>query len=291
MTALVESRSPTGVAAEIAAATVSTVGLTKVHRAGDVDVHALRGVDLTIRKGEFAAIVGPSGPGKSTLLNLIGCLDRPTGGAVFIGGEDVAKLPDATVTDVRCRRIGYAFQRFSLLPFLSALQNVALQARLAGVRDRQARALEALDQVGLADRARHLPRQLSGGEQQRGAVARALVKSPSFILADEPTGNLDSVAGALIARIFGVLNERGVTILMVTHNTELANLAGRTIFIRDGVVGSSNDAPRTPLRRCRSLRASPRPPTGSASAPGRPAHPYRLPTDHALRSGRRFHRG
>jgi putative ABC transport system ATP-binding protein len=215
---------------------LETAGLKKSYRMGNVTVPALQGVDVQIRQGEFVAIVGPSGSGKSTLLNLIGCLDAPTQGRVVIDGVDVSRMKDKALTDIRCKKIGYIFQKFYLLPFLTALENVELQARLAGVRDGKKKAQEALELVGLGQRMGHLPKELSGGEQQRVAIARSLVKSPKLLLADEPTGNLDTKTGDAIMEVFKRLNRQGITIVMVTHNPELVAQTSRTIKVRDGLI-------------------------------------------------------
>ncbi len=219
-----------------AAVVLETAGLKKSYRMGNVTVEAMKGVDISVRQGEFVSIIGPSGSGKSTLLNLIGCLDRPTEGKVLIDGVDVSKMNDAKLTDIRRKKIGYVFQKFYLLPFLTALENVELQARLAGLPDGKNRAAEALQLVGLGERMGHLPKEMSGGEQQRVAIARALVKSPSIILADEPTGNLDTKTGDMIMDTFRKLNEQGITIVMVTHNPELSARTNRIIKVRDGLI-------------------------------------------------------
>ncbi|MCM1566351.1 MAG: ABC transporter ATP-binding protein [Dehalobacter sp.] len=219
-----------------AAVVLETAGLKKSYKMGNVTVEALKGVDISVRQGEFVSIIGPSGSGKSTLLNLIGCLDRPTGGRVLIDGVDVSQMSDGKLTDVRCRKIGYVFQKFYLLPFLTALENVELQARLAGLPDGKKKAAEALRLVGLGERMSHLPKEMSGGEQQRVAIARALVKAPAIVLADEPTGNLDTKTGDLIMDVFRKLHEQGITIVMVTHNPELAARTDRIIRVRDGLV-------------------------------------------------------
>lgn len=214
-------------------------GLKKSYRMGKVTVDALKGIDLVIRPGEFVSIIGPSGSGKSTLLNLIGCLDSPTSGQAIIDGQDVAGMKDAALTGVRCKKIGYVFQKFYLLPFLTALENVELQARLAGIKDSRTKAVDALRLVGLEDRINHRPVELSGGEQQRVAIARALVKSPALLLADEPTGNLDTKTGDMIMDVFKRLNAQGLTVVMVTHNPELAAQTGRIIKVRDGLIESA----------------------------------------------------
>ncbi|HMK46322.1 MAG TPA: ABC transporter ATP-binding protein [Methanocella sp.] len=210
--------------------------LKKSYRMGKVTVEALRGIDISISRGEFVSIIGPSGSGKSTLLNLVGCLDSSTSGQVLVDGQDVSRLKEAALTGVRCRKIGYVFQKFYLLPFLTALENVELQSRLAGIKDSRAKAAEALRLVGLEDRMNHRPAEMSGGEQQRVAIARALVKAPALLLADEPTGNLDTKTGDLIMDVFRRLNKEGLTIVMVTHNHELAAQTGRIIKVRDGLI-------------------------------------------------------
>jgi len=216
-------------------------GLKKTYRMGkDVIVHALRGIDLFIGPGEFAAIMGPSGSGKSTLMNIIGCLDRPTEGTYHLAGEGVSKLNDDQLAAIRNRRIGFIFQTFNLLPRLSALQNVELPLMYRGMpaRERRRVSIECMDRVGLADRVRHRPTELSGGQQQRVATARAIVGSPSIILADEPTGNLDSRSGEEIIQIFQELNDGGITIVLVTHDENIAHHAKRIARLRDGVVVS-----------------------------------------------------
>jgi putative ABC transport system ATP-binding protein len=211
----------------------------KTYTMGDVDVHALRGVSLTIREGEFVAIMGASGSGKSTTMNIIGCLDRPTRGRYILDAQDVSEMSKDERADIRCQKIGFVFQGFNLLSRTSALENVELPMLYAGVEtsERHQRALEALAAVGLAGREQNHPNQLSGGQQQRVAVARALVNNPALILADEPTGNLDSRTSVEVMEIFQRLNrERGITLVLVTHESDIADYAQRVVVFKDGKI-------------------------------------------------------
>ncbi len=213
----------------------------KIYTMGDVDVHALRGVSLEIRQGEFVAIMGASGSGKSTMMNIIGCLDRPTRGTYHLDGEDVSQLSKDERADIRCQKIGFVFQGFNLLSRTSALENVELPMLYLGVDSatRHQRATEALAAVGLAGREQNHPNQLSGGQQQRVAVARSLVNNPALILADEPTGNLDSRTSVEVMEIFQRLNrERGITLVLVTHETDIAEYADRIVVFKDGKIKS-----------------------------------------------------
>lgn len=222
--------------------------LVKNYTMGFQVVEALRGVTLDVRKGEFLVLMGPSGSGKSTLLHIMGCLDHPTSGSLTIEGRDVIRFSDNSLAELRNRDIGFVFQQFNLLPRTTALSNVELPLLYAGVGsgDRRRRALEALDRVGLSHRVGHYPNQLSGGEQQRVAIARALVNGPGIIMADEPTGNLDTRSGREILRELEKLNTQGITLVMVTHERELAEHGDRILEMRDGLVTASHPVPGSP---------------------------------------------
>jgi putative ABC transport system ATP-binding protein len=213
-------------------------GVVKTYRMGEAEVRALDGVDLSIEEGDFVAIMGPSGSGKSTLMNILGCMDVPSTGHYVLDGVDVSAQSDDELADIRNRKIGLVFQSFNLLPRTSALANVELPLLYGRQRERRSRALLALQQVGLGQRALHLPNQLSGGQQQRVAIARALVTRPTMLLADEPTGNLDTAASHEIAGMLVRLNESGRTIVLITHEEEMAAFAKRVVRLRDGRIVS-----------------------------------------------------
>ncbi|KHM52730.1 MAG: ABC transporter ATP-binding protein [Anaerovibrio sp.] len=218
--------------------TISLRGIKKLYKVGDQEVAALNGIDLDIKEGEFAALMGPSGSGKSTLMNILGCLDRPSVGSYKLDGQEVAHLSDDMLARTRNQKIGFVFQNFNLLSRISALENVALPLVYAGVDsdEREERAMYFLEQVGLADRADHQPNELSGGQRQRVAIARALVNDPQIIMADEPTGNLDTKSTKEIMEIFQSMHEKGRTIILVTHEPDIAVCASRQLLVRDGVI-------------------------------------------------------
>jgi len=244
---------------------IETRGIKRTYELGATQVHALRGVDLSVEAGEMIAVMGASGSGKSTLMNLIGCLDRPTDGIYLLDGTRVDGLGRDALADVRNRRIGFVFQGFNLLPRMTALENVELPLlydRSGSPGDPRARAAEALDRVGLADRAHHQPNELSGGQQQRVAIARALVTRPAVLLADEPTGNLDSHTSVEVMALFQDLNEQGLTLLLVTHESDVACYAGRVVELRDGLL--LRDEPVRDRRRARADLAAAAVPAGGA---------------------------
>jgi len=216
--------------------------ITKVYRMGKVEVYALNGVSLSIKEGEMVSIVGASGSGKSTLLNVIGCLDRPTSGKYLVDGADVSRLSDNKLAEMRNRKFGFVFQEFNLLSRASAIANVELPLIYGGSRHKRQQAMEALEKVGLGARAGHKPTELSGGEQQRVAIARALVNNPALILADEPTGNLDSTSTAEIVSVFRQLNQEGITVVVVTHERDIASQTQRIIRVLDGKIISDEKA-------------------------------------------------
>ena len=222
------------------ATVVEAINLKKTYMLGKIPVEALRGVNLQVESGDFLAILGPSGSGKSTLLNLIGALDKPTSGTLLIDNVDVSKLNDNSLADLR-RKVGFVFQFFNLIPRFAAIDNVELSMSIANVArsERKKRAAELLETVGLKDRMKHKPAELSGGQQQRVAIARALANNPSFLLLDEPTGNIDSKTAHEVLEIIRKLNEKGVTIIMVTHDQHLAREAKRTVQMMDGVITSN----------------------------------------------------
>jgi len=230
-------------------------GITKVYGEGETTVHALRGASLTIDEGEFVAVMGPSGSGKSTLMNIIGCLDQPSDGSYVLGGKDVSTLDASALAEIRNQLLGFVFQSFNLLPRTSAVENVELPMVYAGVpaRERRERAIEALGRVGLGNRLDHRPNQLSGGQQQRVAIARAIVNRPRVIVADEPTGALDSRTSLEIMALFQELVASGMTVVLVTHEPDIAAYAGRLLIVRDGAIVS--DERQTPVAAATQMEA------------------------------------
>jgi putative ABC transport system ATP-binding protein len=224
--------------------------VTKIYMMGELELRALNNVSLTIETGDLVAIMGPSGSGKSTMMNILGCLDIPTDGTYRLDGMDVGGLNDDQLAEIRNRKIGFVFQSFNLIPRTSAVRNVELPMVYAGIGNRRARATAALERVGLGQRIKHLPSELSGGQQQRVAIARAIVTDPVMVLADEPTGNLDSHSTAEIMKLLVELNETGRTVVLITHEDEVANFAKRVITLRDGeVVSDRAPADRTVVSR------------------------------------------
>ncbi len=223
--------------------------ITKTYGSNGTAVHALRGVDLTVARGEFVALIGPSGSGKSTLMAVLGCLDSPTGGRYMLDGEYVEKLSASRLARIRNEKIGFVFQSYNLLPKASILRNIELPMLYAGVssKERRERGMELLEKVGIPDKAKALPNQLSGGQRQRVAIARALANRPALLLADEPTGALDSKTGAEVLELFGELNRQGNAVILVTHDPSIAARASRQVEIRDGLIAEPEARPHEPL--------------------------------------------
>ncbi len=232
--------------------------VTKIYSTGDIEVKALAGVNLEITNGEFVAIMGPSGSGKSTMMNILGCLDRATAGKYLLDGLDIAGADDNQLAEIRNQKIGFVFQSFNLLPRTTALENVELPLLYAGVgaKERRQKALSALKAVGLADRVSHKPQELSGGQQQRVAIARSLVNDPVIIMADEPTGNLDSRSSEEIMAVFQQLNEAGITVLLVTHEADIASYTKRIVRFKDGLIDKDEPVAGRTLARGPKLEAS-----------------------------------
>ncbi|MGE5577383.1 MAG: ABC transporter ATP-binding protein [Syntrophothermus sp.] len=230
---------------------LAIINLRKIYKMGEVEVRALDGVSLTVEQGEMVAIMGPSGSGKSTMMNIIGCLDQPTSGSYRLAGQEVGQLSEREKTKLRNREIGFVFQSFNLLPKLTALENVELPLTYAEVsrKERRDRAIEALVRMGLEKRLNHTPPELSGGQQQRVAIARALVNNPRLILADEPTGNLDSQSSVEIMGIFQELNRKGITVILVTHEADIAACTKRIVRFRDGKIVSDNPIDQVQIDR------------------------------------------
>ncbi|MCA1821898.1 MAG: ABC transporter ATP-binding protein [Pseudonocardia sp.] len=224
--------------------------LNKAYRMGKMNVPVLHGINLAIDDGEMVAIMGPSGSGKSTLMNILGCLDIPTGGRYLLDGTDVSRLSNNRLAKIRSHKIGFVFQSFNLVPRTNAIRNVELPLIYAGIRARRNPARRALEQVGLGDRQKHMPNELSGGQQQRVAIARALINDPAILLADEPTGNLDTASSIEIMKLFGALNDDGHTVVIITHEEEIARFAKRIVRMRDGHIDSDQLQPSAPTTVC-----------------------------------------
>jgi putative ABC transport system ATP-binding protein len=240
--------------------TIEITNVTKTYKIGNIDVRALRGANLVIQKGEFVAIMGPSGSGKSTLMNIIGCLDIPTGGTYLLEGTDVSKLKDNQLAEIRNKKVGFVFQTFNLLARVNAIKNIELPlvyVTKSVIKNRRAKIMDSIRSVGLEGWEKHKPTQMSGGQRQRVAIARALVNDPAIILADEPTGNLDSVTGEEIMAIFQKLNREGKTILLVTHELDIARHTNRVIYLRDGII-SEEEKVENPIDAVEMLKNMPK---------------------------------